>query len=48
MRAGQQAESLQDYDRAIVEYTKVLRDDPDNRDARQASSGCASVRRSST
>jgi general secretion pathway protein D len=36
MRAGQQAESLQDYDRAIVEYTKVLRDDPDNRSARQA------------
>jgi general secretion pathway protein D len=35
LREGQQAEFLQDYDRAIVEYTKVLRDDPDNRDARQ-------------
>jgi general secretion pathway protein D len=36
MRAGETADSLQDYDRAIVEYTKVLRDDPDNRAARQA------------
>ncbi len=35
LRDGRQAEFLQDYDRAIVEYTKVLRDDPDNRDARQ-------------
>ena len=34
MRAGQHAEGLQDYDRAIVEYTRVLRDDPDNQDAR--------------
>ena len=34
MRAAQRAEVLQEYDRAIVEYTKVLRDDPDNRDAR--------------
>jgi general secretion pathway protein D len=32
---GRQAEFLQDYDRAIVEYTKVLRENPDNRDARQ-------------
>jgi general secretion pathway protein D len=35
LRDGQQAEFLRDYDRAIVEYTKVLREDPDNRDARQ-------------
>jgi general secretion pathway protein D len=35
LRDGRQAEFLQDYDKAIVEYTKVLRDDPDNRDARQ-------------
>ena len=33
---GRQAEQLQDYDRAIVEYTKVLRSQPDNREARQA------------
>ena len=32
---GRQAEFLQDYDRAIVEYTRVLRENPDNRDARQ-------------
>jgi general secretion pathway protein D len=36
MRAGRAADALQDYDRAIVEYTKVLRDNPDNREARQA------------
>jgi general secretion pathway protein D len=36
MRAGQQAEQLDDYDRAIIEYTKVLRSEPDNRLARQA------------
>jgi general secretion pathway protein D len=36
MRNGQRAEQLQDYDRAIVEYTKVLRSQPDNRAARQA------------
>jgi general secretion pathway protein D len=36
MRNGQSAEQLQDYDRAIVEYTKVLRDHPENRAARQA------------
>lgn len=35
LRTGQQAETLQDYDRAVVEYTKVLRKDPENRDARQ-------------
>ena len=36
MREGQRAEVLQDYDRAIVEYTRALREDPDNRDARHA------------
>jgi general secretion pathway protein D len=36
MRAGETADQLQDYDRAIVEYTKVLRADPGNRAARQA------------
>jgi general secretion pathway protein D len=35
LRAGQRAEALQDFDRAVVEYTKVLRQKPDNRDARQ-------------
>ena len=35
LRQGLDAEFLQDYDRAIVEYTKVLREDPNNRDARQ-------------
>ena len=36
MRAGEQADLLKDYDRAIVEYTKALREDPDNRAARQS------------
>jgi general secretion pathway protein D len=36
MRNGQSAEQLQDYDRAIVEYTKALRSQPDNRAARLA------------
>jgi general secretion pathway protein D len=36
LRAGQQAEQLQDYDRAVVEYTRALRDRPENREARQA------------
>jgi general secretion pathway protein D len=35
LRAGQQAETLQDYDRAVVEYTKILQKNPDSRDARQ-------------
>jgi general secretion pathway protein D len=34
MRAGRQAEHLQDYDRAIVEYTKVVRAHPDRKEAR--------------
>jgi general secretion pathway protein D len=36
LRNGRSAEQNQDYDRAIVEYTKVLRNEPDNRVARQA------------
>jgi general secretion pathway protein D len=36
MRAGQQAELAHDYDRAIVEYQKVLREKPDSRNARLA------------
>jgi general secretion pathway protein D len=36
MKAGQNAEHLQEYDRAIVEYTKVLRAHPENRAVRQA------------
>jgi len=36
MRAGQTADQMQDYDRAIAEYTKVLRLDPGNKGARQA------------
>src|SRR5688572_11770580 len=35
LRSGQQAETLQDYDRAVVEYTKVLQNRPNDRDARQ-------------
>jgi general secretion pathway protein D len=34
MRLGQLAERDQDFDRAVVEYTKVLKDHPDNREAR--------------
>jgi general secretion pathway protein D len=34
LRAGQLAEQGQDYDRAVVEYTKVLKEHPDNKDAR--------------
>ena len=36
MRSGQRAEQAQDYDRAVVEYTKVLRQHPDDRAARQS------------
>jgi predicted TPR repeat methyltransferase len=36
MRAGSRAEQLQDYDLAVVEYTKALREKPDDRAARQA------------
>ena len=34
IRAGQLAEQSQDYDRAVVEYTKVLKEHPDNKEAR--------------
>ena len=34
MRAAQQAERRADFDRAVVEYTNVLRANPDHRDAR--------------
>ena len=36
LRAGQRAEQLQDYDLAVAEYTKVLRAQPENREARGA------------
>ena len=35
-RAGQQAERVDDYDRAVVEYAKALRENPDDHDARLA------------
>lgn len=35
VRGGQRAELAQDYDRAVIEYTRALQADPDNRDARQ-------------
>jgi len=34
MRAGQKAEQAQDFDAAVIEYTKVLKEHPDNREAR--------------
>ena len=34
--AGQQAERASDFDRAVVEYTKAVRANPDDRDARPA------------
>jgi general secretion pathway protein D len=36
MRSGRDAERMDDYDRAVVEYTKAVREKPDNRDARLA------------
>jgi general secretion pathway protein D len=36
LRSGRRAEQLQDYDLAVVEYTKALRRNPDDRAARQA------------
>jgi general secretion pathway protein D len=36
MRAGQQAEIVQDYDQAVVDYTRALREKPGNPDARRA------------
>jgi len=35
LRSGENAEAAQDYDRAVVEYTRALQADPDNRSARQ-------------
>ena len=36
LRDGRAAERADEYDRAVVEYTKALKEDPDNFDARQA------------
>src|SRR5918992_6274081 len=36
VRSGRRAEQLQDYDLAVVEYTKALRRNPGDRGARQA------------
>ena len=36
MQAGQQAEFNQDYDQAVIEYTKILREKPGDTAARQA------------
>lgn len=36
VRLGERAERAQDFDRAVVEYTKALRANPDNRGARLA------------
>ena len=36
LRTGQRAETAQDYDRAVVEYTKAVRERPDDAGARQA------------
>jgi general secretion pathway protein D len=36
LRHGKQAELAQDYDRAVVEYTTVVRANPNNREARAA------------
>src|SRR5881275_423783 len=36
MHHGVDAERLQDYDRAVVEYTKALRQHPDDADARMS------------
>src|SRR5688500_11941536 len=35
LRSGERAELAQDYDRAVVEYTRALQEDPDDRAARQ-------------
>jgi general secretion pathway protein D len=36
LRSGHAAERVDDYDRAVVEYTKALKEDPDNFDTRLA------------
>src|SRR5687767_7187666 len=35
LRSGERAELGQNFDLAVVEYTRALQEDPDNRDARQ-------------
>ena len=35
LRSGERAELAQEYDRAVIEYSKALQQDPDNRAARQ-------------
>ena len=35
LRSGEHAELAQDYDRAVVEYTRALKENPDDRAARQ-------------
>ena len=36
VRSGERAEQVQDYDRAVVEYTKAVKQNPDNQTARLA------------
>ncbi|HEX2442878.1 MAG TPA: secretin N-terminal domain-containing protein [Vicinamibacterales bacterium] len=36
MRAGREAEKLDDFDRAVVEYTKAVREEPSSKDAQLA------------
>src|SRR5688572_28056730 len=36
LKAGQTAEQSQDYDRAVVEYSKIVKEHPDNRDAQMS------------
>ena len=36
LRAAQQADQAEDYDRAVVEYTRALRESPNNRDVKLA------------
>ena len=36
LRSGQQAEVVQDYDQAVIEYTKALREKPGNADVRRS------------
>ena len=39
LTSARNAESRQDYDTAVAEYTRILRDQPDNRDARLGRDG---------
>ncbi len=36
MRNGEKAEKLDEYDRAVIEYTTAVRENPEDRDARRA------------